>query len=1021
MKRRTVVAALSGLVILVLINTQTIAQLGGPTTTVPMGGTLWTPDAGRAEGAAGGGSAPVLPPDAGVAPASEREGSVRPGKVPATGGGPSAPQPSDTPVEDQAGDASGDGANQPGARKISAGKGRIEGVVVDSRSGEPLIEAQVTVLPLNRRVLTDVDGRYSVDVKPGIYDLRVFAELLRPRRFTSVKVESGRSTRLDMALGAEVEERIAVQEVVVVARPDVSTDAVQLVRRQKSSTVSDAISAEQIARTPDTSASEAVKRVVGATIQDNRYVIIRGLGGRYSLALLNGVPLPSPDPDLPSAPLDLFPSALLANLTVAKSFTPDLPGNFAGGALLIETRDYPTHFTLKLRISSALDTQATFRSVNTYEGGGVDFLGYDDGTRQLPSRIPRDRPAREPAVSSADLADMGRSFSNHWTLWKHDTAPSLGIAATVGDSLTVAGHRLGYLATASYADRWTRQKAHLALVGSRNPDGSYRPSDLQQDIDTGTETAAVGALVNVGFMLAPTHRLGLIALYTHSTEDSASDAAGVENNLNVVDRLRFRWLERRMQFNQLSGEHAFAGGKVVWNWQGHLALTAQNEPDTRDLLRVQGGDGVYRIGFGSGTAERTFGDLHELTGGAGTDLSVPFSAVRVKVGGGFIVSPRESRVRRFHFEARDADVAALPSEQAFRSENIGPAFQFAEVTQSSDAFDATRYVYSGFAMADVVKLDPIRIIAGARYEIATTNLTIGNSLGVNPSTITHLNRTDRAILPSASVVFSISERTNLRVAYGGTVARPHLRELSPSPYFDYVRRRVTSGNKDLDQTFIHNADLRWESFLTGSEVVAASAFYKYFSEPIERTAESAGDGQNISFKNAASAQEVGIELEARANGSRLHHRLEPFYLGANLTTIISRVHVSPPPGAVTSGETTRPLQGQSPYVVNAEIGFRNENTQVSLLYNVFGRRISEVGTAGNGDVYEEAFHRLDVACNQRLGHGLNLKLSATNLLNQKVSYRQGVTGDAQGVEIYGYLPGVAGLAALEWSYDPVTR
>ena len=978
----------------------------------PDGTTTAGPDAGEEATEALGQSAASMK-DAGVGPAA-----------PKGEGPPKVPRAKQEPAEPPSAEAGEAAEEEAAPQKLPKGKGRIEGVVIDAKTGEPLIEAQVTVLPVKRRVLTDVEGHYTVDLKPGTYDLRIFAELLRPRRFTAVKVEPGRTIRLDISLGAEAEERIAVQEVVVVARPDAATEAVQLVRRQKSSAVSDAISAEQIARTPDSNASEAVKRVVGATIQDGRYVIIRGLGGRYSLALLNGVPLPSPDPDLPSAPLDLFPSALLANLTVAKTFTPDLPGNFAGGALLIETRDYPTRFILKLRLNSVADTQATFRHVNTYQGGSIDFLGYDDGTRDLPRTIPRDRLAQAPPFSAPELTEMGRSFQNRWSLRKHNTTPSLGVGATVGDSISVAGRRLGYLATVSYSDRWARQRAHLALAGRRNPDGSYRPSDLQQDVETGTETAAVGALVNVGYMLAPTHRLGLISLYTHSTEDSASEGTGTDNAGGVLDRLRFRWLERRMQFNQLSGEHAFSAGKLVWNWQAHLAFTAQNEPDTRDLLRVLSGDGLYRIGFGSGAAERTFGDLHEVTAGAGTDLSVPFTAVRFKAGGGFTVSPRESRVRRFHFQPTDLGVAALPSDQAFAPANIGTAFAFSEVTQRNlDAFDATRAVYSGFAMADIVKFDPLRFIAGARYEVATTNLTIGNWMGASPSMITRLNRTDQAILPSANVVYSVSQRSNLRLAYSGTVARPHLRELSSSPYFDYVRLRATSGKQDLAQTFIHNADLRWETFLTGSEVVAASAFYKYFQKPIERTTTTAGDGQNITFNNADSAQEVGVEFEARVNGDRLHPRLTPLFLGANVSAIVSRVRVPPPAGAVMPGaETTRPLQGQSPYVVNAEIGFRNESTQLSLLYNVFGRRISEVGTAGNGDVYEEAFHRLDVAWNQKLGRGLNLKLSGTNLLNQRVSYRQGEAGDTgSGVEIYGYVPGVAGLAALEWSYEGATR
>ncbi|HMG55689.1 MAG TPA: TonB-dependent receptor plug domain-containing protein, partial [Kofleriaceae bacterium] len=163
--------------------------------------------------------------------------------------------------------------------------------------------------------------------------------------------------------------------------------------------MSDAISAQQIARSPDSNAADAAKRMVAATIQDNRYIVIRGLGGRYSTTLLNGVPLPSPDPDVPAAPLDLFPASLITNLTVNKTFAPDMPGNFAGGALGIETRSYPTKLLFRAKVGVAGNTTSSFRTLNGQAGGSLDFLGYDDGGRSLPGAIPFDRPAGDGSLT----------------------------------------------------------------------------------------------------------------------------------------------------------------------------------------------------------------------------------------------------------------------------------------------------------------------------------------------------------------------------------------------------------------------------------------------------------------------------------------------------------------------------------------------------------------------------------------------------------------------------------------------
>ncbi len=1007
---------------------------------IPFFAALLLPVAASAQGV----DSPAMPgfdvvspkqPDAGTAPKAKPKAQPKPQPKPSAdvdaggaavdGGAPDAGEAGAPSPDAGAADAGAPEAapivEAPTATAAAVRKGRVEGTVIDAKTGEPLIEAQVTVLETKKKVLTDIDGNYQVSLPPGTYNLRVWAELKAGRRISSVVVEKGKTTRIDVSLGEDT--KAVMQELVVVAKPDTATEAVQLVRRQKSAAVSDAISAEQLSRTPDANASEAVKRVVGATIQDNKYVVIRGLAGRYSLTLLNGVPLPSPDPDLPSAPLDLFPAALLANLTVVKTFSPDLPGWWAGGVLLIETRDYPSHFTLKLRLGTAVDSTATFREVNTYKGGSLDFLGYDDGTRDLPSAIPRDRPAKgfdyatRPLFTPEELATMGRAFKNNWDLYKHRALPALGLGATIGDTVTVGGRKLGYLASVLYGNRWTRQQAHIASVGARNPDGSYRPGDAQLDADTGVQTVALGGLLNVGYTISPTHRLALISMYSHNTENAATEVTGQEANGNIVNRLRFRFLQRTMQFNQIAGEHAFLSGRLIWNWQGHLAFVSQLEPDTRDLYRsLIPSLGTYAIGTGSGAAERTFGDAHETTGGAGTDFIVPFRVIKLKAGGTFFHSPRTSSVRRFHFEFRDDPLRLLGSQAAFAPDNIRPGgIEFDERTTKDDAYDATRTVYNAYLMADLVRLEPFRVIGGARFDLAETDLTVGKGLGVNPDAIMRINRRDRAVLPAINTVYALSGRSNLRAAYGGTVVRPHLRELSPSQFYDYVRNRAVAGNPYLSQTYVHNADLRWELFPSGAEVLAASGFYKYFEHPIERVIAGAGD---VNFENADNAHAAGIELEARFNGGRIRPRLEPLYLGANFTYTYSRVKETAMDGQVTY----RALQGQSPYVVNAEIGYRRGGTQLSLLYNVFGRRIAEVGTGGAGDVYEEAFNRLDITLNQRLPRGLTFKVSGTNLLNQRIVFRQGDKADSGGgPAIYAYRPGVVGLAVLEWSYEGANK
>jgi outer membrane receptor protein involved in Fe transport len=932
---------------------------------------------------------------------------------PATPAPPPAPEPEPAPAPPTDGapaQPSGDPGQPPGDSQAPASPaapsgpvGTVRGRVLDASTQEGLPAATIRVLDASgagQSLAAELDGTYTLTLPPGAYTIEFSTpEYVDQRR--TVTVADGQSVALELTL-APVPRQGKEEKIEVYSGLDTRKDTAVLAERRISATVSDAISAQQIARSPDSNASDAAKRVVAATIQDNRYIVIRGLGGRYSTTLLNGVPLPSPDPDVPAAPLDLFPASLITNLTVNKTFAPDMPGNFAGGALGIETRNYPTKFLFKARVGVAANTASSFRTLNGQQGGSLDMFGFDDGTRSLPSAIPSNQLAGDPRLSVEQRNAQISGFRNTWSIERGTAGPNLGVGATVGDTLKLSDQRLGYFGSVSYGHSYTRRLAHLARVGADNGMGGRDPSELQLDDEQGVEQASIGALAGVGWTPASGHKLDLFTLYTHSADITASRVTGVDANSANIERTRTQFLERDLLFTQLVGDSRLHD-KAILEWQANVARVGQRDPDTRDLLRVRTDNGMV-ISTGSTSSERLFGVLADNTLGGAAAVRVPLDAVKLKAGASIQRSARDYQVRRFHFDLA-ADSLFLTPDQAFAPENAGSRMSVTETTQPIDGYAAARTVTGAFAMADVNATRDLRLVAGARLERSHLEIGLESDLDLGVAPMPRTNRDDNDILPSLNVIYAATPSTNLRAAYSMTVARPNFREIAPTIYFDYVRRRVMSGNPDLRQTTIHNADLRWETFLGDSELVAASVFGKRFESPIERIVEVSGSGDNISFQNQDHAYSYGVELEARLSLGRLSPALAPFSIGGNLSVIGSRIDLGM--------DAIRPLQGQSPYVANLGLGYENRThgTRVDLAYNAFGRRIEDVGTAGAGNVYEESVHRLDLTISQPLPSQLRLKLAATNLLDQRHVRTQ------DDVEVFAYPVGVTVLGSLEYSLE----
>ncbi len=962
-----------------LLSLPAAAEDGGvaPTDTVTVVPAAESVDAGVTEVESTADSAPADAVDGGVA-----------AEVPAAPEQEAEPVPAPALVEQ----APADGDTNAEAPRKAAFTG-IRGKVVDAETGEALIDAPVKVVKGGTGMATtDVDGIFELKLRPGTYDLRVWYDLYEGRGLGGVVVRAGAATELEIALASRTE---AVQEVVVEVRADRKSESALLAERKKSAVVSDAISAQEIARSPDSAASDAVKRMVSASVVDNKFVLLRGLGGRYSATLLNGSMMPSPEPDEPAVPLDIFPNSLLANLNVVKSYTPDLPGTFGGGALLIETNSYPQEFELRPSISFSGNSESTFQQRQTYPGDA----------RDLPSQVPTDGPIRRDMTG-----DVARSFDNVWSASRTGALPNASIGASVGDTLHLGGKQLGYLASVT----WNRKESIQRSVVGRVDRGGEGDSLRLYDVGTaekGTLSSGLSGLLNLGYRISSNDELSLLSLYTRDTDSLTQTVSATSegDQDQLIDATRLQFVSRSLLFNQVRGFHRLTGvGNLEVDWTANYSRVDRAEPDTRDVAFRTDAEGlrVYRNGPGDGV--RFFADLAEDSTGGSLNFTYPFSSVKLKAGGFTQVSWRQFDARRFRFVYRGGASDALSGspEELFAPEHLGPHVLLQEDTRNEDAYRAYLGIFAGYLMADANLSDKLRLVGGARYETSTQELNARSKFSVTGGTPEIGRQVYSDVLPTANLVYALSDKINLRAGYSYTLARPTFRELAPYMFYDFVRRGAVSGNKDLVATRIHNGDVRAEWFPGEKEVLAASLFAKRFENPIERVFVNYAD---ISYANADSALVYGLELEARTSLGRLNRVLSDFNAAANLTLLQSQVELGAAQGIRSGG--ARPLQGQSPYIVNVTLGYDREEsgTGVALLYNVYGPRISEVGVESIPDAYEQSFHRLDLSVTQSFKNGMKLKLTGSNLLDSPVTLLQG------GYTVLQYRPGLAVSAQLGWT------
>ncbi len=933
--------------------------------------------------------------------------------------------------------------------------GTVSGVVIDGFTGQPVRGATLTIEGADIRLETGVGGDFRTQAPSGTFSVLVTKAGFDPQRVTDVVVSEGgvadfavvllpavgsdsaapaagaqipdatqemaedfesdleaNATALEPAAGsvAVAESTVAVppgaafvgEITVEAAAAEESTEQALLIQRKQAAQVSDSISKQEISKNAGGDAAGALQRVTGISVQQDKYVYVRGLGERYSNTTLNGSRLPTTEFDKKVVPLDLFPAKLLNNVKVSKTYSPDMSGDFAAGLVEIETLDFPTDTTLEFSMGGRTNSNTTGDAFGRYVGG-LDFMG--DGGQAIPSSIPDQFLARgnpfNPGFSPEELQQFGRDFIGSWTA--DDTAknyypsdysgadPNLGFSLTYGDTFG----NLGVVISATHARTFYHQdeEQRYFVLGA----GEELQLTTDYEMATDNEGVRLGLIGNFNYRINADNKVELRTILTRDGSSQNRFFDGYDNDIaSTVSNYRVRYAVEEIASYQLSGEHFLSGvgaNGALLEWRGSYG-DASNESNLREAL-YQDQNGVQVLTDESQSGLLLYNDLADDIVDGGVDWTQFFVTGDVfgslKGGVAYYNRERDFTSRRFRFNFREIagiDLTPIPDD-IYTEENIRPdGLEIKEETRSTDFYTASHDLGAVYALADAT-IGKWRLNGGIRYEDSEIQVNTFEPFNTDATLFTS-SVTDQEIMPAISATYRLNPNTNLRAAFSQTVNRPEFRELAPFEWTDVVGGRSARGNPDLVSANISSFDLRWEWFPDQYGVIAASAFYKDFTNPIERTLLFAVELQST-WINTPGATNLGAELEFRRGLGFLADGLNPFAVQVNYTYVDSEINVGDDP-IVTSA--VRPLVGQPDHTLNFVFEWApvRWGAMVRLLYNYQGETLYQAGGLGIPDVYQKPYATLDVVWKQQLDSlvdGLSFTVNLTNLTNDNYELNGG--------------------------------
>ena len=895
------------------------------------------------------------------------------------------------------------------------GSGILVGSIKNADSGEPLVGVSISILHTNRKTSSDVTGNYTLaGIAPGTYTVEFSSIGYTKKQIEEVEIQQGKVLTLNIVL-----EKAASQELEeVVVKGSFKKESINaLYAQQKNNTsISDGISAEIIKKSPDKNTGEVLKRISGASVQDDKFIIVRGLNDRYNIALLNNSPLPSTEPDRKAFSFDIIPSSLIDNIVISKTATADLPADFSGGAIQVKTKDFPSNKVFDINVGLGYNSISTFQPFYGTKQEVGNYLGFVNPDHNLPTNFPSTS-AQYSQLTAAEKVGMTKEFKNTWGVSALGKAlPSQSLGVVYGNSYGLHnGGKIGFIASVNYRSAQNikeelRNDVDATVVQGQRAREYFSYADNYYEFSSN-----LGVLANVSY-IKDRFKLSFKNIFNQILDDDYMHRQGSYDGIYYRKATMQEVNQKRMLNSVIDGEYAFEKSRLDWNLS--FSRIANDQPDLRRLtyqkaLEDKDDDSVpFRANIPlvatASTSGRFYSNLGENIYNAAVNYTLPVNLLSqsqtIKVGVGKQYKDRKfnSRVLGYVDRGAPADLFTLPQGELFDVDNIAVnKFYIEDITNPTNSYDGTGDLTSAYAMISGKIIDNFKANVGLRVENYVEKLSSGSIMNVDNHYLD--------VLPSLNLTYELTSKTNLRFSYSTTVARAQFRELAPFSFYNFVTTTMEIGNPDLERTKIMNFDLRYEYYPSAGMLLTGSAFYKKLNGAIEKTIQSGSTpaSKTITYVNAPDAYIAGLELEARHNLAFLAEEsqlLKNLYIYANLAYIKSQVDLSKASLEVQAvNQKTRSLQGQSPYLVN--LGIQQSFASgwgANVMYNKIGRRIDVVGFGHyNGDeyfaeypdIYEAPRNLLDAQVSKSFSKNkAEIKLNASNILNATSIFYQDIDG-----------------------------
>jgi hypothetical protein len=903
----------------------------------------------------------------------------------------------------------------------SFGQGIIQGKVSDRKTKESIVGASVYIQGTTVGSSTDINGNYSIkNVKPGTYNLIVSFVSYKNDTIRKVKVNNNVATKLD----DELEEfTTQLSEVSVTARKKTDTEISVINTSKTSDLIIVGVSSQQIAKSQDKDASEVIRRLPGVTIMGGRFVVVRGLIERYNTVWLNNASTPSCEPDQRAFSFDVLPSSLISNMVIYKTPAPEIPADFAGAFIQITTKNIPDKNSLSIGYTVGYNDGTSVRDFEKYKGGSTDWLGFDDGTRKLPGIIPSTNEVlvlqdynngtpEQQAYRKQQMLDISHSFSTTSSSRTRTAPLDNKINIDFTRIFSIGKAKVGNVSALSYklthnTDDITRSKVESYGTTTTGVTYSKLYNDMEYD-----EAVGIGVISNWSLTLGRS-LFEFNNLLNQSGISSTIIRTGTDHyrDDNHVYKTMLGYASRTLYSGSFGGNHNLSENNLLL-WTLGYSYANQNEPDNRliNYYAPKKTDTSYypfQLEYSS-TANadanaRLFSNLKENNYNGNLNYAHTFHigkfSPEIKVGVFGEKKNRDFYIRPFGViwaktGVINQEILRQPIDSVYYEGNFNyqDGVIYREVYDPSYQYKIDNTLLAGYLALKIPIGKIVTIYGGLRLE---KNELILYGPDKDREFAVQAKRDTLNLFPSVNITFNLNSKNLIRLAYGMTINRPEFREVAPFAFYNFKENVTIYGNPGIKSCYINNYDFRYEWYPNPGEMVTIGGFYKEFDSPIEATwVPSSGGEWDLHYLNAIKATSIGAEIDIRKGFQNLGKKhnfwrgFRNFSIVLNAAYIKSRVETDPKYLFILDHD--RPMFGQSPYIVNAGLFYQtaNNNLSISLLYNVFGKRIIGVGTTDIPNSYEMPRNIIDFTILKRFKNNLTLKFGVKDILNQEFVIQQ---------------------------------